>query len=292
MSARRRKIRRLAVDPATSVSGYLERVKKIATAWDKDWDEAALWFRGQLSSWELVPGAYRSGGRDAIEREEEDRDQFQLRAAPFLRDATHDVPLVPAGAWEWYFLMQHYGLRTRLLDWTESALVALYFAIEPSGIAPKKRKGPKGQRRSTSPDRTERCVWVLDPHAMNDRFHKDDTIRIHSEDPAPRYLSPVPLLSDKKRDAFYSDMPAEPLAIQPPLLTRRIAAQRGHFTIHGSDRKGLQTYDQLTDDRRLVRIRIPRDSVHKVRDELEIAGITRSIVYPELLSVAKELGGG
>ena len=37
----------------------------------------------------------------------------------------------PSDHWERYFLMEHYGVPTRLLDWSDGALVALYFALKP-----------------------------------------------------------------------------------------------------------------------------------------------------------------
>ena len=104
-----------------------------------------VWFRGQENeAWKLLPSLVRPPDRSNNEMVYVKR--FKQHASPFLDQ-------VPSHEWEWLFLMQHYEVPTRLLDWSESALVGLWFAL-----AEPKRKADRNKRGA---------VWCLYPNELN-----------------------------------------------------------------------------------------------------------------------------
>jgi hypothetical protein len=126
-----------------------------------------LWFRGvHDATYSLVPRLYRGGG-DAAEllaRERDMLDEFRSRSRPLLEGNVYSD-------WERLFVMQHYGVPTRLLDWSENAFFALYFALAAA-------------ERDRAPDA---AVWVLDPARWNPADRRPARrLRIPRVDDLPR----------------------------------------------------------------------------------------------------------
>ena len=180
-----------------------------------------LWFRGHRDeAWKLETTLQRHGIKPQWEPQLLNR--FRQNAVNYLSTQRPSDDAI----WDWMFLMRHHGAPSRLLDWTESALIGMYFAVE---------KRP--QQASDDAEQTDGHVWVLLPTVLNEqaKVRDSDSDNVNS-------LPMFAVTADSGLNNYHTSRVSRPthLLIPPAagLAIRsfpRMEAQQSTFTVHHAD---------------------------------------------------------
>lgn len=148
---------------AGSLGEYTDRIHNLKAVENVAFPPV-FWFRAQPDiCHSLVPTLLR--GEVHVDRNEGNYSSLHyaedIRTQHYIAKNYHFFSKEPSSRVEWLEVMQHHRMKTRALDWSESSMHALLFAIEPFLDANKSEE----ERVKCAP-----CVWVLEPGALNKKI--------------------------------------------------------------------------------------------------------------------------
>ena len=223
--------------------------------------------------YELLPSLYRHKEKKTIQEviklEQKILDRFKHRSIPYLSQ-----PVLNEADWQYLFLMQHYGVPTRLLDWSENPYIALFFALTLADYNYNKKKY-----------KSDASFWILNATQWNKKVIDKDTydgeILTHSNILLKGY-SPMIACEQLNKN---------PVAIYGEYNSQRIVAQRGAFTIFGSDLSPMEKVkrkEKFPNDI-LSKYLIKKDFIPELLNSLLVIGFTDSVIFPDLEGLSKEI---
>jgi hypothetical protein len=224
-------------------------------------DGREVWYRGHRDqSWRLEPSAFRSSGHREGER---------AMLARFRQEAASTGLQYAFDEWGWITFAQHHALPTRLLDWSQSPLVALFFACE---LAPGDAVEPDGE------------LFLIHPNDLNQEAGDDDGGH-------PRLLSDA----DSKLKDYLPGRDAEnrwkPRAVVAPLVFDRIRFQTGTFTVTQLP-PATAEQEPLRNATSLQSFIVPAASKPDLRVQLDVLGFNEVSIYRDLDRIAIRIRTG
>ncbi|NEU59632.1 FRG domain-containing protein [Paenibacillus sp. ALJ109b] len=212
-----------------------------------------IWFRGQTHDFPLNSGLFRPGKvRSLAQIKQSEKSSYRYFLSlghPYLNGEKD---------WELLFIMQHHGVRTRLLDWTPALMNALYFCVENPG---------------------DQVLWLLNPSALNYLNGLGTTILT-----LPIDVSYEELLESTTKKFLTA-------AIHPVRNSARQVIQQGMFTIQGDSNVPLEFEwggDIITRNI-LKKIPISKTLEQDIKYFLQLSNIDYFTVYPDLDGLSKHL---
>ncbi|MGR9237105.1 FRG domain-containing protein (plasmid) [Rhizobium leguminosarum] len=222
-------------------TGFLNEVAEAA---GKIGSPEILWYRGVTSgNHTLRPTLVRFANGVTKERELFERFNQIARGSEF--------GLVEADEWDILFQMQHFGVPTRLLDWSEVFGIAVFFAT------------------LASREPNDSHIYVLNPRRLNEKAGKETL------------LDDFDRKDFRYRSVFWEGKPFKPtvpIALDPVHSNSRLAAQTGRFTVHGVD---LRALEEIAPDC-VQRVKLPKEAFPAAYEFLRLAGINELRVFPDV----------
>lgn len=230
------------------------------------------WYRGTgNSSYELLPTLVRRNpvpSPDDLNRIEKGiSNSFAQRSPPFIN-------MDFSSEWKKLFYMQHYGIPTRLLDWTESPFVGLYFAL--SSVT---------REKDTGKPKNDVALWLCDPVAWN------QTALSHISFPGGILDENCEEIKAYSPSSDIDQRATIPVMIYGTHNSPRIVAQRGVFALFG---KGIDSMNKIYQESHfsagaLQKIVIEKNDIDEVLLSLYRKGFSESTIYPDLFGLSLEI---
>ena len=231
-----------------------EAFRKLTTEIERKREEircsrSGAFFRGHSKgTYELVPSLLRNQLPSDTEHNLY-HECFARANYLFARDST---------SWEHLAFFQHYGIPTRLLDWTESLAVAMFFAV---------RNKPENPH-----------IWIVNAFLLNrgNGVSNQPRILMAGLDSMPDYHDCFVRVDNRQQWPH-----KKPMFLQIPWTTERLRAQSGFFTFHPS----ADNLDVIC-SKYTRRVDIAPEAIPETLRFLEMAGITEHTVFPDFVGLA------
>jgi hypothetical protein len=253
--------------PITSLDEYFKYIRFCATD--------STWFRGESREHEyLIPKLYRNLEEINLDAQLQKEKKFVLEFRRRGRNLGSNIN--QNNEWEWYFLAQHYGGPTRLLDWTSDAGVALFMALD------------------TNRDKTDNpVIYTLQPTVLSGYAYKEfgqeyrsGVIQYPGDEHTEKWISNI--FSGKEI------IPQSPIALLPVHHDARIISQSSCFTlfgkrINGFFKDGKEIVCDCCGQRIRHKIIIDGTKKQSLRKQLSLIGVTSGKIYQGLDGLCKEI---
>ena len=237
----------IKVTTIDNIGGYIEYTTQLAKSMHDDNSEMCL-FRGHSHlDFNLTPAIARPDDLvgDSLKKKESEIYEEFLRLGSMLID---DMKI--SGDWDKLALAQHHGLPTRLLDWTSSPLIALWFAC--------------ANKRKT--DKADRAIWIFKIDEDRDKVDIRDPANTPFSDVYPRIFKPAHITERIRLQAGWFSV-------------HDIASENGN--------KSLEELSSM--ESRLEKIIIPNDCALGMLKLLDLFHINASTLMPDLTGISLHL---